>query len=87
MAIKGMDVEAGTTAAQQINQGASELEELTGRLTNTIQGFEWHGPDAERTRSQWSSEYVTMLRQVQGQLQEFSTLINAQAQDQQSVSA
>lgn len=87
MAVKGMDVEAGRQSANQINQGAGELEALTGRLTQSIQGFEWHGPDAERTRNQWSSEYVTMLRQVQTQLQEFSTLINQQATDQESVSA
>lgn len=86
MAMKGMDVEAGRQSAQQINQGAQELEALTGRLTQVIEGFEWIGPDAERTRQSWQSDYRTMLAQVAGSLQEFSTLINQQAQEQEQVS-
>ncbi|MEO9325568.1 hypothetical protein ABFT23_18905 [Nocardioides sp. C4-1] len=87
MAMKGMDVEAGRQASTQINQGSQELEALTGRMTQVIQGFEWIGPDADRTRDSWSSDYVTMLQRVTQSLQEFSTLINNQAQEQESVSA
>ncbi|MDT0202780.1 hypothetical protein [Nocardioides sp. AE5] len=86
MALKGMNVDTGAQAAQQINAGASELEALTGRMTNVIQGFEWFGPDADRTREQWNSEYATMLRQVQAQLQEFSQLISREVQQQIAVS-
>lgn len=86
MAMKGMDVEAGRQSAQQITQGAGELEQLTGRLTQVIEGFEWIGPDAERTRQAWQSDYRTMLTQVVSSLQEFSTLINNQAQEQEQVS-
>jgi hypothetical protein len=87
MAMKGMDVEAGRQSAQQINQGASELEALTGRLSQSIEGFEWNGPDAERTRQTWQSDYRTMLTQVSTSLQEFSSLINNQAQEQEQVSS
>ncbi|HEY0952713.1 hypothetical protein [Nocardioides sp.] len=86
MPMKGMDVEAGRQSAQQITQGASELEQLTGRLTQVIEGFEWIGPDAERTRQAWQSDYRTMLTQVVNSLQEFSTLINNQAHEQEQVS-
>ena len=51
-----------------------------------IEGFEWIGPDAERTRQSWQSDYRTMLTQVVNSLQEFSTLINNQAQEQEQVS-
>ena len=51
-----------------------------------IEGFEWIGPDAERTRQSWQSDYRTMLTQVTNSLQEFSTLINNQAQEQEQVS-
>lgn len=87
MAMKGMDVEGGRQSAQQINQGAGELEALSGRLTQVIEGFEWQGPDAERTRSTWQSEYRPMLMQVTSSLQDFATVINAQAQEQEQVSA
>lgn len=86
MAMKGMDVEAGRQASQQINQGSQELEALTGKMTQVIQGFDWIGPDADRTRDSWSSDYVTMLQKVSQSLQEFSTLINNQAQEQEQVS-
>ncbi|WP_139977858.1 hypothetical protein [Nocardioides litoris] len=87
MAMKGMDVEAGRQASQQITQGSQELEALTGKMTQVIQGFDWIGPDADRTRDTWSSDFVTQLQRVAQSLQEFSTLINNQAQEQESVSA
>lgn len=86
MAMKGMDVEAGRQASQQINQGSQELEALAGKMTQVIQGFDWIGPDADRTRDTWSSDYVTMLQKVSQSLQEFSSLINNQAQEQEQVS-
>lgn len=86
MAMKGMDVEAGRQASQQINQGSQDLEALSGRMTQVIQGFDWIGPDADRTRDTWTSDYVTMLQKVTQSLQEFSTLINNQAQEQEQVS-
>ena len=86
MAMKGMDVEAGRQASQQITQGSQELEALTGRMTQVIQGFDWIGPDADRTRDSWNSDYVTMLQRVSQSLTEFSTLINNQAQEQETVS-
>lgn len=87
MAMKGMDVEAGRQSATQINQGASELDQLTGRMTQVIEGFEWVGPDADRTRQTWQTDYRNMLTQVSQHLQEFSQLINNQAQEQEQVSS
>ncbi|MFW6776156.1 hypothetical protein ACOACO_17880 [Nocardioides sp. CPCC 205120] len=87
MAMKGMDIEGGRQSAQQITQGAGELEQLTGRLTQSLESFEWVGPDAERTRTSWNSEYRAMLTQVVAQLNDFATLINNQAQEQEQVSA
>lgn len=86
MAMKGMDVEGGRQASQQISTGSQELEQLKVRMTSVIEGFEWVGPDAERTREAWQSQYVTALTQVGQSLQEFSTLINQQAQEQEQVS-
>ena len=86
MAMKGMDVEAGRQASQQINQGSQELEQLSSRMTQVIEGFEWIGPDSDRTRDQWRGEYVTTLQRITQSLQEFSTLIDTQAQEQEDVS-
>ncbi|TQK70517.1 MULTISPECIES: hypothetical protein [unclassified Nocardioides] len=86
MAMKGMDVEAGRQASQQVSQGSQELDALTARMTQVIDGFEWVGPDAERTRDSWKSEYVPMLGKVSQSMQEFGSLINNQAQEQEQVS-
>ena len=85
--LKGMDVEAGRQASTQITQGSQELDQLTQKMTTVIDGFDWVGPDADRTRDQWKSDYVAMLSKVSTSLQEFSTLINNQAQEQEQVSA
>ena len=42
--------------------------------------------DAERTRQSWQSDYRTMLTQVGQSLEQFSQLINQQAQEQEDVS-
>ena len=87
MVMKGMDIEAGRQSATQINQGASELEQLTNTLTQSLEGFQWIGPDAERTRQTWQSEHRTALTNITASLQEFSQLINNQAQEQEQVSS
>ena len=61
MTMKGMDIEAGRQSATQIQQGSSELEQLTNTLTQSLEGFQWIGPDADRTRQTWQSEHRTAL--------------------------
>ena len=87
MTMKGMDIEAGRQSATQIQQGSSELEQLTNTLTQSLEGFQWIGPDADRTRQTWQSEHRTALTKISQALQEFSTLINNQAQEQEQVSS
>ena len=87
MAVKGMDVEAGRQSSTTISQGAESLEQITQQLTSSLKGFEWHGPDADRVRSQWDSEHVRALQTVSGSLREFAQLIGNQAKEQEDVSA
>jgi len=87
MTMKGMDIEAGRQSASQIQQGSQELEQLTNTLTQSLEGFQWIGPDADRTRQTWQSEHRTALTQISQALQEFSSLINNQAQEQEQVSS
>ncbi|QIG42173.1 hypothetical protein G5V58_04800 [Nocardioides anomalus] len=87
MTMKGMDIEAGRQSAQTIQQGSQELEQLTNTLTQSLESFQWIGPDADRTRQSWQSEHRTALTNISQALQEFSTLINNQAQEQEQVSS
>ena len=87
MALKGMDVQGGTQAAQAFQRGAQEIEQFGAQYTQVMQSFEWIGPDADRTRQTWADDYMNMLRQVSQALETFSTLINNQAQEQEQVSS
>ena len=87
MTMKGMDIEAGRQSVQTIQQGSQELEQLTNTLTQSLESFQWIGPDADRTRQTWQSEHRTALTNISQALQEFSTLINNQAQEQEQVSS
>jgi hypothetical protein len=87
MTMKGMDIDAGRQSATVISNGAQQLEQLTQQLTSSLEGFQWVGPDAERTRSTWQSEHRTALTNITSALHDFSTLINNQAQEQEQVSS
>ena len=86
MALKGMDVDGGRQTAAVLDQGAGELDSLTQQLGAAIKGFDWLGPDADRTRSQWDGEQTRMLQAVSQSLRDFSQLIKTQAQDQEQAS-
>lgn len=87
MAMKGMNVQGGTEAAQRFMEGSEEIEELTARYTTVLESFEWYGPDADRTRQTWNEDYRRMLGQVSTAMQTFATLLNNQAREQEQVSA
>ncbi|HXH79859.1 hypothetical protein [Nocardioides sp.] len=87
MAIKGMDVEGGTQAAQAFARGAQEIEQFGAQYTQVMNGWEWTGADAERIRQTWEDQHMNNLRQVSQALEGFSQLINQQAQEQEQVSS
>jgi hypothetical protein len=84
---KGMETEEGLKAAGIIDNKAGELEQTITLLSQTIRGFDWRGPDADRTRENWDSEQVRSLTSVVQALRAFSTVIKTQAQEQEKVSA
>ena len=83
----GMDVAGGRQAAQQMNVGADEILSLAQRLTTALDSFEWHGPDAQRSRGEWQSTYVTGLNQAAEAVRSYATMIERQAQEQEAASA
>lgn len=86
MAIKGMDVQGGRDASRRVGDGAQQIDEVTTSLTAQLNGFQWVGTDADRTRDQWD-QMAKQLGQVTHSLREFSDLINKQAEEQEQVSA
>ncbi len=64
MALFGADVDQlrrlGTTFGQQ----AEALTAIAARLDTQIDNVQWHGPDAERFRSEWRSNHSVIIRKA-----------------------
>lgn len=84
---KGMDTEEGLKAAVFIDGKAGEIETASAQLGQAIHGFDWRGPDGDRTRQNWDTEQVRSVQNVVDALRAFSLLIKTQAEDQANVSA
>lgn len=84
---KGMHTENGKAAAIRIANGADAVESLRAELHNAIHGFDWFGPDADRTRTQWDGEQVKDLIAVVGALRGYAQLIRTEAEKQEQASA
>ncbi|MGL5853538.1 MAG: hypothetical protein ACRCZD_22365 [Phycicoccus sp.] len=84
---KGMDVDNGRACATTLDSRAGQIDEITSALTKTLHGFEWRGPDADRTRQQWDTEQVRALASVSEALRGYSQLIGTQAQNQEEASS
>ncbi|OJX97557.1 MAG: hypothetical protein BGO96_05770 [Micrococcales bacterium 73-15] len=82
-----MDIQAGRDLARQMDADATEIEQLTSRLTNLLEATPWYGPDATRFKGDWSGQYVPALTQVVSALRENSQQINNQAQQQEDASS
>lgn len=85
--VYGMDIQAGRDLARQMDVDGTEIEQLTGRLTNLLENTPWYGPDATRFKGDWSSQYVPALSQVVTALRENSQQIYNQAQQQEDASS
>lgn len=86
MALKGMDVQGGRDASARVNDGSQQIDEVTTNLTAVLNGFQWIGTDADRTRDQWD-QMAKQLAQTTDTLREFADLISKQAEEQEQVSA
>ena len=64
MAMWGLDIEQVGQLAAEMDKDAGIIGDITSTLTGMLGSTEWTGPDAEQFRSQWDSEYATMLRNV-----------------------
>lgn len=83
----GMDVNGGRQASRTLLAGADQIAQTTVQLTQALDSFEWHGPDANRTREEWRSQYVTTLNQIAEHVREYGTMIDRQAQEQETASS
>lgn len=86
MAFTGMDIPAVRQMATQMEQASNEIEQLVSRLTGTLNGTQWEGPDANAFRSEWEGQHTSSLRQVSQALQNVCQRARANADDQEATS-
>ncbi|MTV23946.1 hypothetical protein FTX61_00700 [Nitriliruptoraceae bacterium ZYF776] len=83
----GMDVQGGHAASRTLANGADVIVQTANQLTQALEGFAWHGNDANRTREEWRGQYVTGLNQVADQIRAYAAMIERQAQEQEAASS
>lgn len=86
MAFTGMDIPAVRQMATQMEQASGEIEQLVARLTGTLNGTQWEGPDANAFRSEWEGQHTAALRNVGQALQTVSQRARANADEQEAAS-
>lgn len=85
----GADVGQLRDLGTQLGHQSDFLRVLSARLTAQVDAVEWHGPDAQRFRAEWSSRLAVDLVRVSAGLANASqgALLNAAQQEQVSAGA
>ena len=86
MPITGMDIEAVRQLAVQMENNASQIEQLIGTLTATLEGTEWIGPDRERFVGDWNNTHKIQLTAVANSLRDAANAARSNADQQDQVS-
>ena len=86
MAFLGMDVEQVQNLSRQLQQKASDIDNIITTLNSTMQSTEWKGQDDEQFRNDWNSSLTQKLRQVSQSLKDASSKASQNAREQQDIS-
>ncbi|NJC21832.1 uncharacterized protein YukE [Arthrobacter pigmenti] len=71
--------------AQLLTQKSEELNQTANQLTQQLANTGWVGPDSERFRGDWET-HRAQLSQIAAQLQEVSSTVQRNRQDQEATS-
>lgn len=61
MSLRGADISQLTVLGKSFVTEASQVEDLTARVTALLGATNWTGPGADRFREQWNGEFVPSL--------------------------
>ena len=70
MSIIGGDYEQLTVLKATFDRQSALVQEVTSTLRSQLAETYWRGPQAERFRSAWTSEYEPVLRRLEQALSE-----------------
>lgn len=86
MAQMGADPEQLDQLKAKFNTEAGKLDDVIRTIGSKVQEVWWKGPDADRFRSQWDSNYARQLRQIASDLKEAGERVGRQANQQRQAS-
>ncbi len=87
MGVYGQDIAEVNKLATQLNSKAEEIQQIVTQLSSAVSSVQWMGPDADRFRSDWSSQHTAKLKAVVSALQAASQSAKKNAQEQQQASS
>ena len=73
MAFVGMDVEQVQNLSRQLDQKATDIDNIISTLNSTMQATDWKGQDANQFRNDWNSNLTQKLRKASQNAQEQQT--------------
>lgn len=82
----GMDVEQVRQLARQMEQKASEIEQIKQQLNGTLNSAQWVGQDQQRYKSEWDSTCVPSLNRVIEILRDAGQAAERNAREQEQAS-
>lgn len=82
----GADVEQLDSLAFALEREGRDLESLIRRLDARLQSVEWKGPDAERSRSQWTTSLLPRCLQAAEGLVSAAGVVRRNASEQRQAS-
>lgn len=87
MAFEGMDIDAAQAAVQQINGTKDDFASLVSRLTTTVHGINWTGPDQAMYINEWQQQSQALVNNINQFIDSMATKLNFNISQQTSASA
>ena len=86
MSMLGLDPGAVRALANQMNNAASEIQQLSNQLTTMLSNTAWVGADHDRFVSEWTGNHVHQLQLVANALTDAASVANQNALQQEQAS-
>ena len=87
MAQMGADPEQLDQLKAKFVSEAGKLDDVIRTIGSKVQEVWWKGPDADRFRGQWDSNYARQLRQIASDLKDAGQKVGRQATQQRQASS
>lgn len=87
MSLTGMDIVEVRNLAAQLDNSASNIQDIVSRLTQNLNGTNWIGPDRERFVGEWQGAHCQQLNAVVQSLQDAANKARMNADEQEAVAS